>query len=171
MTARHLALVGMMGSGKTAVGHACAERLGREWIDTDDLTVELAGRPFDEIWGEGEAHFRAWERLAVERAVSARAPVVVSCGGGVVLDAENRRALAERAVVVWLRARPETLAERVGDGAGRPLLAGGSLAALRELSTVRAETYRQAADFVIDTDDLDLDHVTTAVLAAARLGE
>jgi len=68
--------------------------------------------------------------------------------------------------VVWLRARPETLAERVGDGTGRPLLADDVVGSLRNLSVDRAPAYTQVATAVVDVDDLDTEQVVAAVIDA-----
>lgn len=171
----HLVLVGMMGAGKSHVAQRCASRLGRDCVDTDDLVVALAGATIPEVFAaEGEEGFREWERRAVADAAAAPVPLVIACGGGAVLDAANRAALRACGTVVWLRARPETLALRVGDGSDRPLLwaepiRADPLAALRRLAVVRDAAYAAAAHSVVDTDDLDLDDVTSAVLAAARL--
>lgn len=169
MSSRHLVLVGLMGAGKSSVGKVCAERLGRAWVDTDDLAAVLAGRPFAEIWAEGEEVFRDWERRAVADAARSPTPLVISCGGGVLLDPENRRLLRADGVVVWLRATPETLAARVGTGAGRPLLAGDPLEALGRLSALRSPAYEASADVIVDTDGMGFEDVVTRVLAAARI--
>src|SRR5690348_1612699 len=108
MSARgsHVVLVGLMGAGKTTVGHRCAALLGRDFVDTDELIVSTAGVPFDELWAaEGEAGFRARERVAVIDAASSPTPLVIACGGGAVLDADNRRVLRASGFVVWLDAR------------------------------------------------------------------
>jgi shikimate kinase len=79
-------------------------------------------------------------------------PLVVACGGGAVLDPENRRVLGNGGVVVWLRASPRRLAARVADEGGRPLLAGGSaVETLERLETMRADSYRAVADVPVDT--------------------
>src|SRR3954470_24212594 len=105
MTERHLVLVGLMGAGKTTVGQRCAVILDRPFVDTDELVVATAGVPFDDIWGaEGEQGFRARERFAVADAAASPTPLVISCGGGAVLDADNRRALRATGLVVWLLA-------------------------------------------------------------------
>ena len=87
-------------------------------------------------------------------------------GGGAVLDPANRDVLRARGRVIWLRARPETLAERVGDGDGRPLLADGVLETLTRLTAERAPAYEAAAHAAVDTDGLSLDEVVTRVLGA-----
>jgi shikimate kinase len=107
----HLVLVGLMGAGKTTVGQACAARLGRAFVDTDDLVVTLAGVPFDEIWRDGgEPRFRELERAAVADACASPDPLVIACGGGAVLDPDNRARLRAAGVVVWLRAPVDVLA-------------------------------------------------------------
>ena len=94
MSGRHLVLVGLMGAGKTTVGRRCAKRLERPFVDTDELVVAAAGVPFAELWSaEEEAGFRVRERAAVADAAASPEPLVIACGGGAVLDSENRRAL------------------------------------------------------------------------------
>ena len=103
---------------------------------------------------DGEAAFRRAEATVLGAACADQTPSVVSVAGGAVLSAENRRLIAASGIVVWLRARPETLAARVGDGAGRPLLGDDPAAALVRLNAVRAPLYAEVADIVIDVDDL-----------------
>jgi shikimate kinase len=141
-------LTGLMGCGKTSVGHLLAARLAFEFIDTDDRVVSIAGISIAEIFArEGEAGFRARER-DVLRALP-RVHAVVALGGGAVVPPENRALLEGLGTRVWLEAEPETLAARVGPAAGRPLLAGldarGRLARLRELLEVRHASYASAA--------------------------
>jgi shikimate kinase len=147
---RHLALVGLMGSGKSTVGARCAQLARRSLVGVDELVVALAGRSIPELFAEGEARFRAVERDAVESACASPAPLVIACGGGVPLDPENRRRLRSSSFVVWLRAAPEVLAARVGDDANRPLLAGDPLGALRRQEATRADAYEAVADAVVD---------------------
>jgi shikimate kinase len=167
---RHLVLVGLMGAGKTTVGQRCAELLDRPFVDTDELVVASAGIPFDEIWAaEGEPGFRARERVAVADAAASPTPLVISCGGGAVLDAENRRVLRARGVVVWLLASPEELAARLVHDDSRPLLAGGDkTATLQRLESLREPAYEAAAHVQVPTDGRTADAVATAVLEEYR---
>ena len=93
-------------------------------------------------------------------------PSVVSVAGGAVLSADNRRVIAHSGIVVWLRARPETLAARVGDGAGRPLLGGDPAAALTHLNAVRAPLYAEVADVILDVDELSTAAVADRIIDA-----
>ena len=91
---------------------------------------------------------------------------MIACGGGVVLDAENRRQLRGAGVVVWLRAAVDVLTARVGDGRTRPLLTGDPAGALARLERLREPLYEATADCTIDTSALDIHGVAEAVLAA-----
>jgi shikimate kinase len=167
MAGKHLILVGLMGAGKTTVGRHCAERLGRDFVDTDDLVIMHAGMPIDEIFASGgEAQFRSFERDVIADVCASPTPLVVACGGGSVIDPENRRQLRSAGVVIWLRASVAVLAARVGDGRTRPLLAGGPTAALTRLDRLREPLYEATADCAIETDGIDADAVAEAVLAA-----
>jgi shikimate kinase len=170
---RHLVLVGMMGAGKSTTGAALAEALGRTFVDTDALVEVEAGSPVSEVFAErGEAAFRRLEARVLEEVLATEAPAVVATGGGVVLDAANRAALAPH-TVVWLRARPETLADRVVDDGSRPVLGAGGdvtsgelLERLRVLHVERALLYAEVADVVVDVDGLDRAAAAEAVRAA-----
>jgi shikimate kinase len=91
---------------------------------------------------------------------------VIACGGGTVLDPENRRKLRAAGVIVWLRAPVPVLAARVGDGGTRPLLAGNPAGALTRLEKLRDPVYDVAAHCVVDTEDADILGVADAVIGA-----
>jgi shikimate kinase len=170
-TRRHLVLVGLMGAGKTTVGERCAERLARPFVDTDDVVEAMARRSVRDIFSEeGESMFRALERDAVRDSTSSPAAAVIACGGGAVLDPDSRRHLRTSGTVVWLRAAPSVLAERVdADGAERPLLVPrGAVVTLERLAVVRAAAYEAVADVAVDTDGRSVDEVVDAVLEVYR---
>jgi len=95
--------------------------------------------------------------------------MVVSVAGGAVLDPDNRSLLRRSGVVVWLRAHPATLAARVGEGTGRPLLGTDPPAALARLEAERRPFYAELADVVVDVDDLEAAEAAERVLAAPGL--
>lgn len=150
---RHLGLVGMMGSGKTTVGHALARRLGREMIDTDAEIVSAVGLSIPEIFStHGEVWFRAKESEILSDCLRRETPVVISLGGGAVLAEHNRALLRSWADVVWLRASLATLTLRVGTGAGRPILAGDPVGVLTRLTLARGPIYTEVATLIVDVD-------------------
>ena len=158
-------LVGMMGSGKSAVGRLVAVRQRCPFVDSDTVVERLAGRPIRRIFAEeGEAWFREVEAAAVRSLVSQDG--VVATGGGVVLREDSVEAMRSSGPVVWLRASIETLLARVGGDDHRPLLAGADTAdRLAALMAERAERYTGAAGVVIDTDQLTIAQVAAAVEA------
>lgn len=169
MSDRHLVLVGLMGAGKSTVGRRCAERLGRVFVDVDDLVEAAAGRSVPEIFAtDGEAAFRERERVALAEACASPGLLVIACGGGAMLDPANRECARAHGCVVWLTADPATLAARVGRGAARerrPLLADGDPeATLDRLAGERADAYAAAAHARVDTAGRSVDEVASAAL-------
>lgn len=163
---RHLALTGMMGSGKTTVGDLVAARLGRPFVDTDAAVEAAAGRSIDAIFtSEGEATFRAFERDVVAAACVGPTSVIALGGGAVTVDG-NVRALREHAFTVLLEVPVDVLAERVGDGSGRPLIGDDIEADLRRLAAERRGRYEEVADVVVRSNGTPAE-VAVAVLAAA----
>ena len=150
--AGNIYLVGMMGAGKTTVGRLLARRLKLRFIDSDQELERRCGVKIPLIFDiEGEAGFRAREAQVLAE-LTALDGVVLGTGGGVVLSEDNRRRLAARGTVVYLRATPEDLYERVRHDRNRPLLATADpLARLRELHAERDPLYRDVADLVVDT--------------------
>lgn len=161
---QHIVLVGLMGSGKTTVGRELASLLARPLIDSDAQVREMTGEDVAEISRRaGVSEMRRLEHEALTRALASPDPAVIAAAAGVVLEDAARRLLSE-ASVGWLKASPETLAERVG-GAARPLLGDDPLAVLREMERQRRHLYERVADIVIDVDALS---PTAAALRIAQ---
>jgi shikimate kinase len=164
-----IVLVGMMASGKSSVGRRLAERRGWEFFDSDRQVEAITGRNVADIWrAEGEPAFRRIEAQVLADAMASTAPRVIAAAGGTVLDADSRRLMRIHRPVVWLRARPETLAVRVKGGSAphRPLLDGDPEGVLRQLDAARRPLYEEVADVVVDVDDLTAEQVSACVEAA-----
>ena len=143
-------LIGFMGSGKSVVGRALAERLGYKLFDTDAMVEEAAGCSIAEIWdAEGEEGFRAREHDAVLHAC-AGAGRVIACGGGAVLNIRNYAVLKGAGTVVYLRAPADALRARLEDETTRPLLREPG--AFDRLLAERTPAYESAADEIVDAD-------------------
>lgn len=170
---RCVALVGFRGSGKTTVGRALAAFLGGVCIDTDDLIVKAAGQTIADIFaGEGEAGFRKREAEVIRRVV-ATPPVVLSVGGGAVLDERNVEALRSVATIVWLTAPASVLRKRIeadpATAALRPhLTAGNNVEEVEHLLAKRELHYRKAAELIVDTTNAAPERIAREI--AVRLG-
>jgi shikimate kinase len=162
-----IVLIGFMGTGKSVVGQRLAERLEREFVDTDERIAAAAGLAIPEIFArEGEPGFRERE-TAVVRSLAGRQSAVIGTGGGIVGREENTRLLRELGPLVCLTARPEVILERTRPWEDRPLLAGSKCPAeiVDRLLRQRAPLYAQA-DLVIDTSDLTVDQVVDEICRA-----
>jgi shikimate kinase len=170
MHAGSLYLVGMMGAGKSTVGRLLARRLKLRFFDCDHEIERRCGVKIPLVFEiEGEAGFRAREAETVAE-LSELPGIVLATGGGAILLEENRRRLAARGTVIYLRARPEDLYSRVRNDRNRPLLATADpLRRLRELHAERDPLYASIADVVIDTGKQTVQALARELVA--RLGE
>ncbi len=150
----NICLVGLMGSGKSTVAPLLAGRLGREHIDLDKEIALRLGRTIMMIFADpGEESFRREEQVVLQHYCS-RDGLVIDCGGGIVLAADNRPCLRDN-FTVYLQTTPETLALRVGSATGRPLLQGAEPIQdrLAALLSEREPFYRECAALTVTTDD------------------
>lgn len=172
MSARHVVLVGLMGTGKTSVGKALARELKRPFVDTDIEIERRTGRTISEIFQtDGEQEFRVIERDVLGDVLSSPAPSIVATGGGVVETEESRHILeAERgrgSTVVWLEATVSTMLQRTGRSTNRPLLAGDRQEVLSGLLARRTPLYRSVADLQITTDHKALSRIVREIMSAS----
>jgi shikimate kinase len=160
--ARPIFLCGPMGCGKSTVARLLAQRLGRAFVDTDEMVVARAGMSISDIFARfGEPAFRAKETAALCDA-AARTDVVVALGGGALLAEENRALVARTGTSVYLRAQIKTLEERLRhSSARRPLLAEKTIAAIVD---ERRPIY-EGAERVVDVDARTPDEIAAAIAA------
>ena len=165
---RTVALVGLMGVGKTSVGRRVAQALDLPFRDADESIEEAAGRSVSDIFAErGEAEFRSGERRVIARLLG-EPPHVLATGGGAFMNADTRALLLERAVVIWLKADLDVLVKRVGRKDSRPLLRGRDpREVLGTLMAERHPVYAQA-HLTVETGDAAHGAAVAAVLQALR---
>jgi len=161
-------IVGFMGTGKTAVGKETARQLGRRFVDLDSLIEERQNRKISQIFAEdGEPYFRKVEKEVLKQ-TSAKRGLVVSCGGGIVLDKENIRIMKDSGAMVCLSASPEVIIARTRGYKHRPLLnVDNPKKRIKELLALRAPFYAQA-DYTIDTSDLSVSAVANRIIEYAK---
>ncbi|HRO00183.1 MAG TPA: shikimate kinase [Nitrobacter sp.] len=153
LAGRSLALVGMMGAGKSTIGRRLAARLRMRFVDADAEIELAAGMPIPEIFDtHGEPHFRDGEARVIARLLNG-GPIVLATGGGAVLREETRARLSERAVSIWLKADAEVILRRVRRRADRPLLQTADPAeTIKRLIAEREPIYQQADITVASRD-------------------
>lgn len=163
---RTIALVGLMGVGKSSVGRRLASALNLPFRDADAEVETAAGRSISDIFIDlGEEAFREGERRVIARLLD-QDPHVLATGGGAFMNDQTRALIKSKAVSVWLKADLEVLARRVSRKDNRPLLSGKDpLAVLQAQAEVRYPIYSQA-DIVVETGDA-AHHVTVEQLISA----
>ena len=163
---RTIALVGLMGVGKSSIGRRLSAVLDLPFHDADDEIEKAAGRSIAEIFAErGETEFRDGERRVIARLLD-EAPHVLATGGGAFMNPETRRLIKQKAISVWLKADIEILARRVARKDHRPLLRGkDAKAVLSELAEARYPAYAEA-DLTVEIGDAPHQVGLDAVLAA-----
>lgn len=163
----NVVLVGFMGAGKSVCGRLLARRLGRCFVETDDMIVAREGRSIPEIFAaEGEARFRALEGEAID-ALKLKSGDVIGTGGGFPCREGRMDALRELGTVVWLAGDLAALYDRAKRTGRRPMLDGRPFEEIEQLYREREPYYRQA-HVTIETSGLGLDQVVAKVLAALR---
>ncbi len=165
---RTVALVGLMGAGKSAIGRRLAHRLGLPFVDADDEIERAAGCTIAEFFERfGETEFRNGERRVISRLLEGP-PHVLSTGGGAYIDAATRALMREKALTVWLRAELDVLYDRVKKRSHRPLLRQGDpREILGRLMDQRYPIYAEA-DLVVESTAQPADRTTEQVIEALR---
>jgi shikimate kinase len=168
-----VALIGFMGTGKTAVGQRLAKNLSKKFIELDALIEKKAGKSILEIFRrDGEIRFRELE-IEATLEVAAVKNAVIACGGGIVLNKINIDRLRQGCVIVCLEASPAVILKRTSaDKDGRPLLAVADREQqVRDLLRYRRPLYQRAAEITVNTSRLSIDTAAKRIIEALRAYE
>lgn len=165
---RTIALVGLMGAGKSTVGRRLAEKLGRPFYDSDAEIEKAAGLSISDIFTlHGEADFRRGEKQVLKRLLDLP-PHVLATGGGAFIDADTRALMKVKAVTVWLNADLETLWRRVQKRDTRPLLQRSDAKAHLSNLVAQREPFYSQADLVVHSKDGPHTNTVSAILKALQ---
>jgi len=162
----NIALIGFMGTGKTAVGQSLAKKLDRKFIEVDLLIERQAGKSIPDIFQQdSEIAFRELE-IEVTRQIAREKYSVIACGGGLVLNKINIDRLREGGKIIYLTASPGAILKRVANEEGqRPLLeVANPTLTIRQLMRFRKPFYERAADITINTSKLDINAVAEQII-------
>ncbi len=168
-----IALIGFMGTGKTAVGKVLAAKLGKEFVELDSLIEQKAGKSIPEIFQQdGEIGFRELE-IEVAKEASNQKNTVITCGGGIVLYKINIDRLKKGCIIIYLTAAPDIILKRLSnDQNERPLLDLPDRASqIKGLLRFRQPFYESAADIKIDTSKLNTESVAERIMAKLKEDE
>ena len=169
MNPENLFLIGYRCTGKTAVGRCLADKLGWSFIDTDSLIVQQQKMSIREIVGaHGWENFRQMESDILKTVCDSKMQVVAT-GGGIVLNEQNVKLMRKNGCIIWLRAEPETIKNRMCQDEDsmdfRPALTlNDSLSEIEETLQLRKPLYQKAMDLFVDTDALDIRAVTNIII-------
>ena len=166
---RSIVLVGMPGSGKSAVGRRLAARLQLPFVDADEEIERAAGKPIMDIFKDhGEAHFRDGERKVIARLLNS-GPQVLATGGGAFMVAETRDNVRRLGISVWIKAELQLLVRRVLKRNTRPLLQVDPEGVMRALMQTRYPIYA-TADVTVESRDLPHDAIVAEIIEALAKG-
>lgn len=166
----NIVLIGFMGCGKSTIGTRLAFRLKSTCKDTDALLEKKAGKTINDIFAQdGEAAFRNMETALLQELCEKGGSWIYSVGGGTPVKEENRALLKQLGTVVYLKVTPETVYKRLKGDTTRPLLAcEDPQSRIKELMNAREEAYQDAADFVINVDNQNVDSIMDEVIMGLR---
>ncbi|QQR79306.1 MAG: shikimate kinase [Deltaproteobacteria bacterium] len=166
-------LTGFMGTGKTAVGEQLSQKLGCPFLDTDVMVEKATGKTIPEIFEkQGEPAFRELEKKMLKKALE-NEMIVISTGGGAVMDSDNRTLMKEKGFIIALSASPEVILERVSQVDNRPMLKMADkegkkdqqekLEKIKNLLSKRSPFYREA-NKIVDTTSKKIEETVAEIL-------
>jgi shikimate kinase len=166
---KNIVLIGFMGTGKTVVGRAIANKINTEFVDVDLLIEKEAGMNISDIFSrKGEEYFRDIEGKVIKK-VSYMKNVVIATGGGAVLRKENIDNLRDNGVIVLLRADVDTILNNISHNLNRPLLQSNDVKKTITQMLKKREEYYKNNDFEVDVSAKSVEQVAVDVLNVSNI--
>ncbi|MGN0374901.1 MAG: shikimate kinase [Butyrivibrio sp.] len=161
----NIILIGFMGCGKSTIGKYISDNRNYELIDTDSYIEEQQNRTIKEIFDtEGEEYFRNLETECIEKLIAMESDrLVVAVGGGLPMKEINRRLLHNLGTIIYLKAKVDTLEERLKGDVTRPLLRGDLRRRIEDLFALRENVYEELADITVETDGCSYDEILQSI--------
>jgi len=170
----NIVLIGYRCSGKTAVGKTLARELGRDFLDSDTLIEREAGSSIQGfVSKKGWDLFREMEKTVIKK-IAKKDNLIIATGGGIVMDKENVSNLKRNGWIVWLKANPDVIEDRMrkeqGSGKLRPSLTGSDpIEEIEHVLSLRTPLYEKAADLTVDTSTYTPREVTDLIMKGLSL--
>ena len=148
---KSIVLIGLMGSGKSAIGKMLSEKMGVPLSDTDKIIEKEVGKTIDEIFNEsGEKYFRQVEEKVLGRLLD-KAAHIISTGGGSILSSKTRKAIKSKSFSIWVQCNVDIISKRIRDQEKRPLLKNKNIVdTLIKKNKERVKFYRQADSHIVN---------------------
>jgi shikimate kinase len=161
----NIILIGFMGCGKTTIGKALATYYKREFRDTDKMIVESSGKTIDELFSISENYFRTWER-DICRSLKKKENLIISTGGGLILNKENRDILKDMGLTVFLKASVNCIYERTKNSNHRPLLnVSNKKEVIQSKLNERNSLYEELSNLTILVDNLTITEIVDKIVS------
>lgn len=163
----NIILIGFMGSGKTTIGLRLSYKMQLSVLDTDKMIEEREGMPISQIFAQkGEGYFRKLETNLLYELRDNTTRKIYSLGGGTPVQLQNQSILCQCGQVIYLRAKPETIYDRLKGDTTRPLLqCDDPEAKIKKMIEMRSPAYERCADFIVDVDCSDQQKIMDDIIA------
>lgn len=153
---KNIVLIGMRGSGKTTIAKLLAKKSGKQYIELDEILAKKVGMDIPQIVKKYGWDFFRNKEAEIAKEAALHTDKIISTGGGIILNAKNVEVLKENGIFILLNASPSTLLKRIGNDSNRPFLTNAKTRKedIENLLKERLALYKQAADYIIETDGL-----------------
>lgn len=162
---KNIVLIGYMGAGKSTVGIQLSDRFQIAFEDTDQVIEKRQNMAVSEIFEKyGEESFRTMETELLAQMAERKGRRVIALGGGTPMRFENRERIKALGIVIYLRARPDTIMERLSGDMSRPLLrGGGARQKIEQMLKERGPVYESLSDLTVDTDGKAFENIVDEI--------